>query len=249
MWSVAMTDFFQMIIIMVGMVIVGYYVTGLLPDGGGVMTVVSHAAADGKLNPFPALTIGDAFNYAGMFAFVSALLTLGFGSIPQQDVFQRVMSSKDENTAQNSAVLGGSLYFLFAFVPIFLAYSASLIDPAMVGAALGEGGDTQLVLPNLILSPTPVFVQVMFFGALLSAIMSTASGTLLAPSTMFVENILKPFFKEISDKQLLRIIKGTVIVFTVFVTLFALSSETSIFGMVENAYKITLAGAVVPLAF
>lgn len=40
MWSVAMTDFFQMIIIMVGLLIVGYYVTGLLPDGGNVATVV-----------------------------------------------------------------------------------------------------------------------------------------------------------------------------------------------------------------
>lgn len=199
------------------------------------------------MNPFPALTVGDALNYAGMFAFVTALLTMGFGSIPQQDVFQRVMSSKDENTAKRSAVLGGSLYFLFAFVPIFIAYSASLIDPAMVQAALGEGGDTQLVLPNLILNYTPAFVQVLFFGALLSAIMSTASATLLAPSTMFVENILKPFFKTVSDKQFLHIIRGAVVVFAVFVTLFALNSDAGIFEMVENAYKITLAGAVVPL--
>ncbi len=208
---------------------------------------MGHAAENGLLNPFPALTVGDALNYAGMFAFVTALLTMGFGSIPQQDVFQRVMSSKDENTAQRSAVLGGSLYFLFAFVPIFIAYSASLIDPAMVQAALGEGGDTQLVLPNLILNYTPAFVQVMFFGALLSAIMSTASATLLAPSTMFVENILKPFFKTVSDAQFLRIIRGAVVVFAVFVTLFALNSDAGIFEMVENAYKITLAGAVVPL--
>lgn len=249
MWSVAMTDFFQMIIIMVGMLIVGYYVSGIVPDGGGMMAVVNHAAEAGKLDMLPALTVGDAINYAGMLAFVSALLTLGFGSIPQQDVFQRVMSSKDENTAQRSAVLGGVLYFFFAFVPIFLGYSASLVDPAMVQAALSEGGDTQLVLPNLILAHTPVFVQVMFFGALLSAIMSTASGTLLAPSTMFVENILKPFFKKMGDKQFLTIIRSTVVIFGILVTLFALNSDMGIFGMVENAYKVTLAGAFAPLAF
>ena len=66
---------------------------------------------------------------------------------------------------------------------------------------------------------------------------------------MFVENILKPFFRNVSDRKMLRIIKGTVVAFTVLVTAFALNSETGIFGMVENAYKVTLAGAVVPLAF
>ena len=63
--------------------------------------------------------------------------------------------------------------------------------------------DTQRVLPALILESTPLFVQVMFFGALLSAIMSTASGTLLAPSALFMENILRPFLPQISDKKAL----------------------------------------------
>lgn len=159
------------------------------------------------------------------------------------------MSSKNVTTAQNSAILGGSLYFIIAFIPVFLAYSASLIDPKMVEMALAEGGDTQLVLPNLILQHTPVFVQIIFFGALLSAIMSTASGTLLAPSTMFVENLIKPMFKKFSDEVFLKIIRVTVAIFTVIVTLFALNSNMSIFAMVENAYKITLAGAFVPLVF
>ena len=51
------------------------------------------------------------------------------GSIPQQDVFQRITSAKDEKTAVRGSVLGGSIYFLFAFVPMFLAYSATLVDP------------------------------------------------------------------------------------------------------------------------
>jgi SSS family solute:Na+ symporter len=245
MWSVAMTDFFQMAIIMIGMLIVGYVISGMVP--GGAVEIVQHAADNGKLEFFPAFRANDAINFAGMVGFLSALLTMGFGSIPQQDVFQRVMSAKDEKTAKRSAVFGGSLYFVFAFVPIFLGYAATFIDPTMVETALGEGGDTQLVLPNLILNHAPVFAQVLFFGALLSAIMSTASGTLLAPSTMFVENILKPFFKKVSDARFLMTIRTTVVVFAVLVTLFALNSETGIFGMVENAYKVTFAGAFVPL--
>ena len=38
--------------------------------------------------------------------------------------------------------------------------------------------------------------RVVFFGALLSAIMSTASGTLLAPSTVFTENLLRPLLPQ-----------------------------------------------------
>ncbi|MEO5693822.1 MAG: sodium:solute symporter, partial [Usitatibacter sp.] len=147
-----------------------------------------------------------------------------------------------------SSILGGVLYFCFAFIPLFLAYSASLIDPTMVAGALKEGGDTQLILPNLILSPiVPIFAQIMFFGALLSAIKSCASATLLAPSVSFSENILKPFFPSMNDRQFLKMMRIVLVAFTVMVTFFSLNSEASIYKMVENAYKITLVGAFVPL--
>ena len=117
-----------------------------------------------------------------------------FGSIPQQDVFQRVTSSRTEKIAIWATVLGGSLYFLFAFVPMFLAYSATLIDNALVERLIES--DPQLILPTLVLEHAPLFAQVMFFGALLSAIKSCASATLLAPSVTFTENILKPMLGE-----------------------------------------------------
>ena len=89
----------------------------------------------------------------------------------------------------------------------------------------------------------------MFFGALLSAIKSCASATLLAPSVTFAENIVRGMFKHLSDQQLLKIMRITVLCFTVIVTAFAINSELSIFKMVENAYKVTLVAAFVPLAF
>jgi len=238
MWSVALTDFMQMIIIVLGMLYVGYVVTGKID--GGVTAVIDHAANADKFNFWPEASL------AGILAFVGALVTLGLGSIPQQDVFQRVMSAKDEQTATRSAILGGVLYFLFAFIPIFLAYSAFLIDGQMVSKLLET--DSQMVLPTLILNHTPLLAQILFFGALLSAIMSTASGTLLAPSTIFTENVLKPWLGKISDRNFLHIIRSVVLVFGVCVTLYALNSDASIFSMVEDAYKVTLVSAFVPLA-
>lgn len=237
MFSVAITDFIQMIIIVVGMLYIGWEVSGL---AGGVSGVVSHAAAHGKFNLLPPPTFRD------IVGFITAWITMMLGSIPQQDVFQRVQSGKDENTAANSSILGGVLYFCFAFIPMFLAYSASLIDPKMVAANLES--NSQHILPNLILSPiVPLFAQIMFFGALLSAIKSCASATLLAPSVSFSENILKPFFPHIGDRKFLLLNRIVLFAFTCLVTAFALNSESDIYHMVENAYKVTLVGAFVPL--
>src|SRR6185369_11151346 len=184
MWSVAITDFLQMIIIVVGMLYIGWDVSQL---AGGVGPVVRHAIDAGKFsNFFPEASL------AGVLGFLAAAVTMMLGSIPQQDVFQRVASSKNETIAGRSAVLGGAMYFCFAFIPMFLAYSATLIDPGMVDKLINGDKQSQLILPNMILAHAPVFAQVMFFGALLSAIKSCASATLLAPSVTFTENILKP---------------------------------------------------------
>ncbi len=239
MWSVALLDFVQMTVIMAGMLLIAVLISG---DAGGVVHVVSHAQASGKLHLLPS---GGRDVWI---PFIGAALTMMLGSIPQQDVFQRMTSAKDEKTAVRGTVLGGSLYFLFAFVPMFLAYSATLIDPKFFSDLIQS--DSQMVLPRLVLDHTPLIAQVLFFGALLSAIMSTASATLLAPSVMFTENILKHFaLKNMSDKQMLRTMRIIVLTFGGIVLWFALNSESSIFHMVENAYKITLVGAFVPLVF
>ncbi len=236
MWSVAVTDFIQMIIIVIGMLYIGGTVSGMV---GGVPAVVQHAAAAGKFSMLPSLDLKE------MLAFAAALVTMMLGSIPQQDVFQRVASSKNEQIAGRASILGGVLYFIFAFVPLFLAYSATLIDPKMVESLMGT--DSQLILPQLILTQAPLVAQIMFFGALLSAIKSCASATLLAPSVTFTENILKPMLPHLTDRKLLRLMRITVLGFTCLVTIFALNSHLSIFKMVENAYKVTLVAAFVPL--
>ncbi len=239
MWSVALLDFVQMTVIMAGMLLIAVLVSG---DAGGVSHVVDHAQAAGKLQLFP------RGGYEEWGPFIGAGITMMLGSIPQQDVFQRMTSAKDEKTSVRGSVLGGVLYFGFAFVPMFLAYAATLIDPLVFGEMIAT--DSQMVLPNLILHHTPLVAQVFFFGALLSAIMSTASATLLAPSVMFTENILKHFaLKHMSDRQMLRTMRIIVLTFGAIVLTFALQSNASIFKMVENAYKITLVGAFVPLAF
>lgn len=241
MWAVAITDLLQMIIIVVGMLFIGGEIAGQV---GGVGAVIDHATAAGKFSNF-----WPSMDLIGMVGFAAALTTMMFGSMPQQDVFQRAQSSKSEFGAKWGSVLGGTLYLIFAFVPVFLAYSALLIAPDMVKGYLAEGGDAQMILPTLILNHAPLIAQILFFGALLSAIKSCASATLLAPSVTFTENILRPLRPEMTDQQLLKAMRSVTVIFTLLVTIYAINSESSIFEMVENAYQVTLVSAFIPLVF
>jgi SSS family solute:Na+ symporter len=135
-------------------------------------------------------------------------------------------------------------------VPIYLTYAATLVDP--VQAAAIHAQDAQLVLPTFVKTHLPLYAQIVFYGALLSVIMSTASGTLLAPSVTISENIIKEFMPHhrMSQKKLLWITRTVVVAFSALVvaySLWSLNTETSIHQMVENAYKVTLACAFVPL--
>lgn len=242
MWSVAVTDFVQMIIIVIGMIYIAVVVSGHVD--GGAMAVVQHAADAGKFQFWPAL------EPAAILVFVGAAITLMFGSIPQQDVFQRVASSKNEKVARNGSILGGVLYFGFAMIPIFLAYSATLINPEMVARWKDE--DSQMILPQLVMQNVNVIAQVMFFGALLSAIKSCASATLLAPSITFAENILRDLFpRKLTDQENLKLMRVVVLAFSAVVTAYAwysMQEGVTIYSMVENAYKVTLVATFVPLA-
>lgn len=242
MWAVAITDLLQMVIIVLGMVYIGGEVAEIVP--GGIGGVVQHAVDAGKFSNF-----WPSMDLVGIVGFAAALMTMMFGSMPQQDVFQRAQSAKKLQYAKWGSVLGGSMYFFFTFIPMYLAYSALLIDPEMVQAQMAEGGDPQMILPTLILNHAPLVAQIVFFGALLSAIKSCASATLLAPSVTFTENILRPLRPGISDRNLLRAMRWVTIIFTLLVTLYAINSDASIFEMVESAYQITLVSAFIPLVF
>ncbi len=237
MWSVAVTDFIQMIILVVGLATIAVFAANL---AGGADKVLALATQKDlfKFLPEP--------SFKQISFFLAAAMTMMLGSIPQQDVFQRVMSAKNVGAATKGPVIGGVCYILFAFVPMFLVVSALIIMPESAAALIKD--DPQKVIPTLVMTRMPFVMQVIFFGALLSALKSTASATLLAPSVTFVENIWRQFTPRISDQQELRTMRVAVLVFSVCVCAYAVASQgTPIYDMVSGAYQITLVGAFVPL--
>jgi len=166
--------------------------------------------------------------------------------VPQQDVLQRVKSARTEAGAIAGSAAGGLLYFAVAFVPVFLACAALTIDPALVHDLSAR--DPQLILPTLILARTPLAVQALFFGALVSAILSTAGGALLAPAVTIAENLVRPFVRDPGERALLRTQRATVVVLGLAVLAMALASNASIYDLVNNSGKVVLVAAFVPLA-
>ncbi|HZF18968.1 MAG TPA: sodium:solute symporter family protein [Burkholderiales bacterium] len=240
MWSVAMTDLFQSVMIIAGLAIIAWFVGDA---AGGAGKVIGTAVEAGKFEFWPK---GGAKEWL---AFVTAFLTLAIGSIPQQDIFQRVTSAKNERTAVAGSLLGGTVYFCFVFVPVYIVAAGLLIDPSL-GTLLSapDARETQRVLPEFILGHTPMWIQVLFFGALLSAILSTASGAIIAPTSLCTENIIRPLYPYMSDRQFLLTLRIVLVSFTLAAVIFALNSKQTMYDMVQNAYTVTLVAALVPLA-
>ncbi len=234
MYSVAMLDTIQVVVITLGLGVVFAYAMSKI---GGIDMLVAQTPPE-----FWRVTPQMSSSLTEWVIFVTALMTIGFGSIPQQDVYQRAMSAKSATVSVWAPVVGGLLYFSVVLMPLFIAGAARILYPDVLAT------NPQNLVLTLIEDHTPLIVQVLFFGALVSAIISTASGALLAPGTLLAENVIKPFFSEISDKFRLSIIRIAVIAIAFGGTILALKDDARIYELVSGAYSVTLVAGFIPLA-
>jgi solute:Na+ symporter, SSS family len=231
MWSVSVTDYVQTIMIILGLLIVTAWVMREKP----LSEVTATLPAD-----FYRITPKTGTSFSGWLNYLALWMTIGLGSIPQQDVFQRVMASKSERVAVSASLLAAFLYVTVALLPLVLALYAKVLHPNLVG------NDAQLLVPSLILGYSPLLIKVLFFGALISAIISTASGAILAPASILSENLLKPLFKEMTDQKLLALSRGSVLVVAAVSLGFALS-KSNIHELVSESSALSLVSLLVPL--
>lgn len=91
-------------------------------------------------------------------------------------------------------------------------------------------------------------LQVLFFGAVTSAILSVSSGAILAPATVFGENIMKFFQPDITDQALLKSIRWMVVLITIICVGMSISRSTNIFDLVGESSAFSLVSLFVPLA-
>lgn len=230
MWSVAITDFAQTIAILVGLLALA---VDLVMQVGGFGNMI--AAAPPKFFQF----LPDA-KPLDIIQWVAAWMTIGLGSIPQQDVFQRVMSAKSERTSVIACYTSSLMYLTVAFLPLIICYCARMLYPQLLE------GDPQMIIPSMVLQHSGLGMQILFFGALLSAILSTCSGALLAPATVVGENLVRPLFKHLTDEQLLRIMRLSVIGVAAVTCVMALM-RNNIYELVGESSALSLVSLFVPL--
>jgi Na+/proline symporter len=165
------------------------------------------------------------------------------GTIPQQDTFQRITSSKNAEVAVRSTLLGGVVYLVITLIPIFIVLAATKMQLETTGSV---PKDFSLYIAHFVMDHVPKVVQVFFFSALFAAILSTASGTLLATSVVLSRNVFGEFFPKEAN---LLVVRLTLVAVTFFVCLFALFSTSSIHTLVEDSGKVTMVIVFFPLVF
>ena len=235
LWAVALTDFFQMIILIVGIAIAIVYA---LPMAGGLEAIPAE-----KLQFFP-----TEYTFNAWLAWIAAWITIGLGSIPTPDLMQRALGGKDEKTVRWSAIISGLMYWTIGLLPILMG---------LLGVALVERGiiptepleeDPELLFPLFIKYTVPPAVGVMIVGGLLAAIMSSADSAMLAPATILAKNIARDLFKpDMSDRSLVLASRICITLLTA-VSLTIGLTYPYVYELNVFSFDLILAGLFVPLA-
>ncbi len=231
MWAISITDFIQTTLIVVGLVCVAVMVA---QEAGGVGAILAQAP-EGSFQFFPDSGLSGWVTYFG------AWIILGLGSIPSQDIYQRVMSAKSEKIAVQSTYLAGLFYLSFGLLPLFIALGAKVLYPELYLE------NKQMLLPSMVLNHASLPVQIVFFGALISAIMSTTSSGLLAPAAILSENLIRPYFgKNLNDRHFLWILRANVVLVAAIAVGMA-TWKSNIYELVAGASILMLVSLFVPL--
>ena len=230
MWSITITDFLHNIILIIGLLFLAYLLIDKIPDWG--LFIDQQPAGFFRFIP-------KENTWVDWLTYSAAWMTIGLGSIPQQDIFQRVMSAKSAKVASKASLAAGMMYVSIAMLPLVIALIAVRLYPSLLA-------EDDLLIPNLVMKFTPYGVQILFLGALLSALLSTTSGAILAPASVLGENLLKPSLKNPDDKKVLFYIRVSVVLVTGACIWMAISRQ-NIFELVSEASAFSLVSLFIPL--
>lgn len=234
MLAVAINDFIQAIIISASLLFMLFIISEM---AGGFTEVLNFAF---KRHLTSLHFDADYPNYTFLFGILFSMI---LGTIPQQDTFQRITSAKTADIAVKSTLLGGFVYLLITLIPIFIVLAATKMEMDVTGK-MPE--DFNLYIAYFVMEHVPKVVQVFFFGSLFAAILSTASGTLLATSIVLSQNVIGEFFPREAN---LLVVRLTLVLVTLSVSTFAQFSTNSIHTLVEDSGKVTMVIVFCPLIF
>ena len=227
MWSVTLTDILQFIIMTIGIFLL------LLP-----LAISQAGGFSGMREQLPASYFDlTAIGWSTIFAY---FLLFFFGIMIGQDIWQRVFTARSGGIARWGGVAAG-VYCLFY---------------AVAGALIGSAA--RVILPNLA-TPDNAFAQVtkaalpvgltgLVLAAALAAVMSTASATLLAASTILANDVYADFFGRGGDRvrlsRIFTLLVGVVVLVTSLLVKDVVGGLTVAYDLLSGALLVPIIGAL-----
>jgi Na+/proline symporter len=228
MWAVAVTDFVQMVVIAIGLVLL---LVVVLIDVGG-WSVISPQLPEGTFRMIPAVHTWEVWlNY------FRAWVIFGLADVTAQTLLQRAFSAKNEQVAQNSFYVAGFGHLSLGMIPVTLGIIASVTMPGLV--------DKETVVPELAIAHLHPVAIAVFVGALLAAIMSSADRALLAAASLFSVNVMPLFKKQMTDKFRLLTTRIAIPVFGSIAVFVAIKVKV-VYDLIMDANSVILVCVTIP---
>lgn len=243
MWSVTVTDFLQMGMIIAGVAALLLAVVPLAGGWGGLLAAAGNRSGIPAGAIFPTGEQGylGYLGLPGWFYYLGAWLSTGLGDIPSQDLAQRLLAAKNERTASWSAIIAAALYLIVGLVPVLLGTLMYGLDPELSIA------QTEMILPGLAISYLPPVAVAVFAIALVATLMSSSDSALLAASSVIGCNILRYFKPEADSRLVLRTTRLCVPVVAAASFLIACYAQT-IYMLAVITWSLIMVGLFAPYA-
>ena len=228
MWAVAVTDFVQIVVIAIGLILL---LVVVLIDVGG-WSAISPQLSEDTFRMIPAEHTWEVWlNY------FRAWLIFGLADVTAQTLLQRAFSARNEQVAQNSFYLAGIGHLSLGMIPVILGIIASVTMPGLV--------DKETVIPELAIAHLHPVAIAIFVGALLAAIMSSADSALLASASVFSVNILPLFKPQVTDRFRLLATRIAIPVFGSIAVYVALEVQV-VYDLIQDSNSVILVCVTIP---
>ncbi|MDD3029461.1 MAG: sodium:solute symporter family protein [Alphaproteobacteria bacterium] len=227
MRSVVWTDFFQFVVLAVGVPLTLYF--GIEAAGGwGAIT---------QRVPASHLSLGNS---------PSAYITLGalfmaffLGETLVPPYVQRLLIGKSSKQVMRGTILSGIFSIPFFAVTGLIGLVALAMEPTL---------NANLAMPYVIKNALPPLTQSFVIAGIISIIMSSADSFLNSASVAFSNDIVRPLLKKpLSKKKELHLAQAITLIVGLLAVLFAVSIE-SVLDILLYAYNFWAPTVLVPLA-
>jgi len=235
LWSVTITDFIQVFLIVLGMSLA---IPFALKTAGGWDNVV--AALPKEQFSF---TKGIGIKgIIGLIIMYTASFTVG------QEAVCRYYAAKDDSAAVKGSIYAAIINFVYAFIPTVLGLiTLALVKQNIISGDAIMANGARFALPTLAMQTMPSIVVGLLFAGIISATMSSADSDLLGAGSIFGNDIYKIYIKkDASDKDILRTTKAAMFVIGILALLVALFNKGSIIGLLMFSFTLRAGGSFIP---